>query len=166
MSATKLAFSSIPIPALAIPDLLAGHDADELEQMVSDEIRERARLLFEESGAVPGHDEENWLRAESQILRTGLEIRESGTWLSLSASLPEASGQGIRIVVRPRRVLVRALQNKGEQRSDAPAAQGDGEILLAANLPVEADPQSAAASFRDHNLRLMIKKLQPSKHFG
>jgi Protein of unknown function (DUF2934) len=166
MPATKLAFSSIPIPALATPDFLVGQQADELEQAVADKIRGRARLLFEESGSAPGHDEENWLRAESEILRAGLEIRESGTWLALSASLPEASGQGMRIVVRPKRVLVRATQGRNPQSSDAQAAQGDGEIFLAANLGVEVDPQSAAASFRDHNLRLMIKKLQASKGLG
>jgi len=39
-------------------------------------------------------------------------------------------------------------------------AEIEEEIFLAANLPVEVDPPSAAASFRNHNLLLMIKKVK------
>src|SRR5882762_6799620 len=84
--------------------------------------------------------------------------RESGTWLALKASIPDASGQGMQIAVKAKRVLVCATQINNEQN----AKQGEEEILLAANLPVEVDPPSAAASFKNHNLLLMIKKAQLS----
>jgi HSP20 family molecular chaperone IbpA len=162
MPATKLAFSSLPMPALATPNFLAGQEADELEQAVANKIRERAQLLFEQSGGAPGNDEANWLQAESEILRANMDIRESGTWLSLCASIPGASGQGMQITVRPTRVVVRAAQAKDEQ-----SAQGgneiEDEIFVVANLPVEVDPPSAAGSFRDHNLHIMIKKNQSGK---
>jgi Protein of unknown function (DUF2934) len=35
---------------------------------LEDEIRTRAYLLYEQEGRQPGHDEEYWLRAESEIL--------------------------------------------------------------------------------------------------
>jgi hypothetical protein len=85
-----------------------------------------------------------------------MEVRESGTWLSLKASIPDASGQGIQIAVKAKRVLACATQINNEQNSK----QGEDEIFLAANLPVEVDPPSAAASFRNHNLLLMIKKVK------
>jgi HSP20 family molecular chaperone IbpA len=157
MSATKFAFSSLPTPSLATPSFLVGREADDLEQAVAERIRERARLLFEQSGGAPGNDETNWLQAESEILRASMEIRESGTWLSLRASMPDASGQGMQIAVKPTRVLVRATQTK----NDSTAQQDGDEIFVAANLPVEVDPPSAAASFRDRRLLLMIKKAKP-----
>jgi HSP20 family molecular chaperone IbpA len=158
MPATKLAFSSLPT-RLATPNFVVGQEADELEQAVAGKIRERARLLFEQSGGQPGQDEANWLRAESGILRTNMNVQESGTWISLGASIPDASGQGIAIVVRATRVLVRAMQDKDEQGVE----QDGAEIFLAANLPVEVDPPSAVASFRNHSLHIMIKKLRPGK---
>jgi len=40
---------------------------------LEDEIRVRAYLLYEQEGRQDGHDEEYWLRAESEILgRNGL----------------------------------------------------------------------------------------------
>ena len=32
------------------------------------EIAERARAIYEQKGRVPGHDVENWLEAEAQLL--------------------------------------------------------------------------------------------------
>jgi HSP20 family molecular chaperone IbpA len=159
MSATKVAFSSLPASALATPSFLVGQEAEELELTVGNRVRERARLLFEQSGAAPGNDDANWLRAESEILRANMEIRESGTWLSLRASIPDASGQGMQIAVKPTRVLLRATLIKNDQITK----QDQDETFLVANLPAEVDPPSAAASFRDHNLHLMIKKAQPDK---
>lgn len=157
MSASKLAFSSLSTPASATPSFAAGQEAEDLEESVANRVRERAKLLFEQSGGAPGNDDANWLQAESEILHSNMEIRESGTWLSLSASIPGASGQGMQIAVKPTRVLLRAMRSKNEQ-----SAQQDGdEIFFVATLPVEVDPPSAAASFKDHNLLLMIKKSQP-----
>ncbi|HEY4819135.1 MAG TPA: DUF2934 domain-containing protein [Candidatus Acidoferrum sp.] len=158
MPATKLAFSSRPALASTTPSFVDGHEADELEQSVSQRIRDRARVLFEQSGAAPGNDEANWLRAESEILHASLEVRESGTWLALRASIPDASGQGMQIVVRPTRVLVRAMHAQTEQESNGRTEQHWQELFLAANLTAEVDPPSAAASFKDHNLILMVKK--------
>src|SRR5258707_14518671 len=161
MSATRLAFSSLPASPLVTPSFLVGREADDLEERVANRVRERAQLLFEQSGGMPGNDEANWLQAEVEILRlrSNMEGRESGTWLSLEASIPDASGQGMQIAVTAKRVLVRATQINYEQN----AKQGEEEIFLAANLPVEVDPPSAAASFRNHNLLLMIKKAQVSR---
>jgi HSP20 family molecular chaperone IbpA len=152
--------------ASTTPSFIHGPEADELEQAVSQKIRDRARVIFEQSGAVPENDEANWLRAESEILRRTLHLRESGTWLALSASIPDASEESMQIVVRPTRLLVRATRAQNEQESSGQAAQDAPEIFLAANLTAEVEPSSAAASFRDHNLNLMVKKRRPDKLIG
>jgi hypothetical protein len=143
---------------LVTPSFLVGRDAEDLEERVANRVRERAQLLFQQSGGMPGNDEANWLQAEAEILRSNMEVRESGTWLSLKTFIPDASSQGMQIAVKAKRVLVCATEINNEQN----AKQGEDEIFLAANLPVEVDPPSAAASFRNHNLLLMIKKAQVS----
>ena len=165
MPATKLAFTSLPTLTSATPTFLSGQEADDLEQAIHTKIGERARLVFEESGRTPGNDAANWLRAEAEILRSDLQVRESGSWLALTAALPDASAQGMQILVRPNRVIVRAHRDVAGDHS-AERANLDKEIYLAANLAVDVLPPSAVASFRDDNLQLMIKKSQPGKILG
>jgi hypothetical protein len=65
------------------------------------------------------------------------------------------------IAVRPMRVIVSTKETDNQQNSSEPAEQDAGEIFLAANLALEVDPSSAAASFRGHNLHMMIRKRRP-----
>lgn len=163
MPATKTAFSSLPALASTTPTFRLGAAAEELEQSIYARISERAYSLYEQSGREPGNEDANWMRAESEILRSGVQLRESGSWLALTAFLPDVSAQEMQIAVRPRRVLVRAVEvGKNQDFSDrnGPAA---GEIFLAANLAVDVDPSSAAASFRDQTLRLMVRKRRSDK---
>ena len=166
MPATRTAFRSRPTLASATPSFINGREAEELEQLIYAKISERAYLLFEQSGREPGNEGANWLRAESEILRSGVEVRESGSWVTLTAIIPDAFAQGLQIVVRPTRVLVRAREACTGQDSSEPTKQDEREIFLAANLTAEVDPPSAAASFKDHNLLLMVKKHRPDKPNG
>jgi hypothetical protein len=159
MSAPKLAFDSRPALSSTIPTFLFGPEAEAMDQELLQKISERARLLFDQSGCTPGNDEANWLAAECEILHPGLEVREAGTWMTINAWIPNTSGHGMKIALRPMRVIVRTSETD-EQNSSEPAEQ-DGQIFLAANLAVEVDPSSAAASFRGHNLHLMIRKRWP-----
>ena len=158
MPAPRLAFTSIPSPSFINPKFVTGTEAEGIEQELLQRISERARLLFEQSGDAPGNDEANWLRAESEILGQSLDVSESATWIIVNASLPNASGRGMRIAVSPSRIVVCDQKMDSTPNSSESMSHGDGEILAAADLPAEVDPSSAAASFRDHRLRLMIKK--------
>jgi hypothetical protein len=167
MASTKLAFTSNPFSESSIPSFIPEDQAEELEQAIHRRIGERARLLFEESGRAPGNDEANWFRAESEILRSGLQVRESGSWLAINVSIPDASAQGMQILVRPKRVVVRAQQQAVTQGSSAEATNSDPrDILLATNLNIEVNPSSAVASFRGRNLQLMIRKSRPGTLFA
>jgi HSP20 family molecular chaperone IbpA len=166
MSAPKLAFSSRAALSCGIPSFLSGPAADGVEQRLSQKIGQRARSIFEESGNLAGKDEANWLQAESEILSGGCEVREAGTWVIVDAFIPTASAQGVEIVIRPTRVIVRAheIENaRGSAPGTAePAEHEASELFLVANLPVEVDPASATASFRDRQLHLLVKK-RPAK---
>jgi len=158
MPATKTAFSSLPALASTTPQFCVGAAAEELDQRVSERIRDRAYSLFEQSGREPGNEDANWTRAESEILRCNAQVRESGSWLALTAFLPDASGQEMQIAVQPRRVVVRATAGGKKQDLSDHNGSASAEIFLAANLAVDVEPSSAAASFRDQTLRLMVRK--------
>jgi HSP20 family molecular chaperone IbpA len=157
MPATKAAFKSQPSPVALIPVFLAAAEGEELERALYEKTRQRAVALFEESGRAEGNDDANWLQAESQVLHAPLELRESATWVSLQSSLPDADPRAVEIFVRPTRVVVRL------HRLNTPDVASDeaGSLFLAANLPATVDPSSAAASFRDQTLRLIVRKSEP-----
>jgi hypothetical protein len=167
MPATKRAFSSQPVPISFTPRFLLGPEAEELEKTIYAKIRDRAYQLFEESGQMAGNEDANWLQAESEVLRAGaLHVRESGSWVALNASLPDAGGEDLQIAVKPKRVLVSAYSLPREAASASPAAAAKSAIFLAANLSAEIEPSSAAGSFRDDHLRVMIRKLHPDELIG
>jgi hypothetical protein len=41
------------------------------EAPTEEQIATRARAIYEAGGCQPGHDLDNWLRAESELLQTG-----------------------------------------------------------------------------------------------
>jgi len=54
-----------------------------------DEIAQRAYTLFEKSGRAPGHDMENWLQAEAQLMasrKARPETRQNSNGSAKSAS--------------------------------------------------------------------------------
>jgi HSP20 family molecular chaperone IbpA len=163
---TKLAFNLSPTLTSATPSFINGRDAEELELAIYERIRERAYQLFEQSGREPGNESANWLRAESEIVRSGVEVRESGSWVTLTASIPDGTGLGMQIVIRPTRVVVRTTDACNGRDSTESAQRSGREIFLAANLDAEVDPASATASFKNHRLHLMVKKRRVGKPTG
>jgi HSP20 family molecular chaperone IbpA len=163
MSAPKLVFSSRPVVSSTIPTCLSGPEAEAIEQRLSQKIGERARQIFEQSGSAPGNDETNWLRAEAEIVGAGLEVREYGTWVRVNVSLPNASGENMQIAVRPARIIVCTDEMQNALNPSEGAEREQRGIFRVANLPAEVNPVSAAASFRDYQLLLMIKKRRPNK---
>jgi len=69
--------------------LSGGREAEDLEETNREQSpRTGATVVRAVRGGAPGNDEANWLQAEAEILRYNMEVRESGTWLSLKASNP------------------------------------------------------------------------------
>ena len=163
MSAPKQVFSSRPALSSSMPSFLSDTKSEDMEQRLSQKIGERARQIFEQSGNAPGNDEANWLRAEAEIVGARLEIREYGTWVRAEASLPNSSGENMQIAIRPARIIVCAHKAQNALSASEAAEPAQREIFLVANLSTEVDPASAAASFRNDQLLLMIKKRQADK---
>lgn len=143
------------------PRFVDKDEADALQQTIQDRISRRAYQLYEDSGYQQGHDQRHWFQAESEVLQGGLEVRESGTWVAVNASLPNVSAEHVQIYVDRRRIIVRATKNN-ESRDGKPAAPGQTEIFLVADLPEEVEPATASASLKDEKLSLMVKKCFPA----
>jgi HSP20 family molecular chaperone IbpA len=143
------------------PRFVHKDEAEALQQTIQDRISARAYQLYEESGYQQGHDQGHWFQAESEVVQGGLEVRESGTWVAVNASLPNVSAEHVQIYVDRRRIVVRATKNN-ETRDAKPAAPGQAEIFLVADLTEEVEPATASASLKDEKLSLMVKKCFPA----
>ena len=95
-------------------------------------------------------------------MQRGFEIRESGSWLSINAHLPDVSADDIQVYLEPTRVIVRAEKTKMTQNPDS-QEQGltQRELFLAEDLNMEIDPSTASAVFKDQKLTVMVKKHFP-----
>jgi HSP20 family molecular chaperone IbpA len=160
MATSKPALSG-NFPA-STPKIIAESEKESLHQAIQERIAERAYSLYEASGREHGNADQHWLQAESEILLQGLEVRESGSWLSINAALPDASAEDVEICLEPERVIVRAkkreaIQDSGSQTQDLMQT----EVFLVRSLPVEIEPSTASAAFKDQKLTLMVKKRYP-----
>jgi HSP20 family molecular chaperone IbpA len=147
-------------PVAATPKIIAESGKEALHQAIHGRVSERAYSLYEASGREEGNAKQHWLQAEAEILQQGLEVRESESWLSVNASLPDVSADDMEIHIGPERVIVRARKREIAENK-ASQTQTHRELFLAQNLPVEVDPSTASAAFKDQKLTLMLKKRYP-----
>ena len=84
--ATSRPAPSSKIPAA--PRIVGESEKERFDQALHRRVSERAYRLYESSGREDGNHHAHWLQAQSEVLQRGLEIRESGSWLSINAALP------------------------------------------------------------------------------
>ena len=160
MATSKPALSSDV--SVKTPRITGEAEKQDFGQTLRRRVSDRAYHLFESSGREHGNDHAHWLQAEREILQRGFEIRESGSWLSINAHLPDVSADDIQVYLEPNRLIVRAEKTETIQNPDS-HEQGltQRELFLAADLNTEIDPSTASAVFRDQKLTLMVKKHFP-----
>jgi HSP20 family molecular chaperone IbpA len=144
------------------PRIVGENDQKAIEHAIHRRVSERAFGLYEASGGEHGNDQAHWMQAEAEILQRGLDVRESGSWLSINAAFPDVDGDDIEVYLEPNRVIVRAAKNESIGSADS---QTHGfrrqEIFLVEGLNTEIDPGTATAAFKDQKLTLMVKKRYP-----
>jgi HSP20 family molecular chaperone IbpA len=144
------------------PRIVGETEKQAFDRAIHRRVSERAYHLYQASGGGHGKDHLHWLQAQDEVLQRGLDVRESGSWLSISASFPEVDGDGIEVYLEPNRVIVRAEKKESIQDAES-RTQGltQREIFLIQDLNTEIDPTTASAAFRDQKLTLMVKKRYP-----
>jgi HSP20 family molecular chaperone IbpA len=135
----------------------------EFNQAIRRRVAERAYLLYESSGQEHGKHDAHWIQAENEVLQRGLEIRESGSWLSINAYLPDVTAEDVQVYLEPSRVIIRAEKKESSGDSDAEERSFTlQDVFLAEDLNAEVDPSTASAAFKDQKLTLMVKKRSPA----
>jgi HSP20 family molecular chaperone IbpA len=158
MASPKTALSGSP----KTPQILSEDQIAAFQDKVRQSVSHRAYDIYRESGGIDGNDYQHWIQAENEVLQRGLEVRESGSWLALNASIPDDSADNVEVCLTPTSVTVRA--EKSEPTTDANMhAQGvtQRQIFLTHDLNTEIDPSTASATLKDQKLTIMVKKRYP-----
>lgn len=131
-----------------------------------DAIARRAYRIFEKSGSTPGHETENWKRAESEAvspLVCGYLTLDDKISLNTDASV-FAEGV-IEVCVEPRRLTI---CGNARQVEENPTVGGNGsgsrgDIFRVLDLPVSIDPSQAKARFKGRILEVDLPKVQATQ---
>ena len=163
MATTKPALSGKTAPAVAPKIIFDAKEKEVFDQLIQRRVAERAYQLFEASNAAHGKDEEHWLQAESEILQHGLDIHESDSWLSITASLPNVSEDDLQVCIEPNRVVIHGQTTSGQlDASMGTPTYLRQDLFLRSDLSVDVDPSTASASLKDQQLIVMVKKRYPA----
>jgi HSP20 family molecular chaperone IbpA len=157
MASPKSALSS----SSKTPRILSEDQNSAFQDRVRQRVAERAYDIYRDSGGQDGNDLEHWVQAENEVLQRGMEVRESGSWLAINASIPDSS-DNVEVCLTTTSVRVHAEKSELVRNADA-SQQGltQGEIFLTQDLNAEIEPSTASASLKDQKLTIMVKKRYP-----
>lgn len=127
-------------------------------------IARRAYELFESHGCVHGHDIDDWIEAEVEVLRAYRhDLKELAEAIFFKAELPcSFAADQINVSVEPRRLMV-----SGETELDvicggdepAHTEKRTQRIFRMEELPVDVDPSRATARLKGETLEIIMPKV-------
>ena len=123
-------------------------------------IAQRAYELFDSRGREDGRNLEDWLHAESELLRAvPVETKESDDLFTVRADMSGLSPGEIEFSLTPRLLLINGRpQSTDEQHMEDNFHKITGEVFRAIELPAEVDPAKATATFEDGIFSLVLPK--------
>lgn len=150
--------STIPsLPAIVVGEGFFG-ELEETHQSIS----HRAYALFEGRGRQDGHDLDDWLQAEAEILipvRVGIE--DSRHQLTVRALTHSFDGDEMMVKLEPRRLMIYGSAKRGGGREIGELdgiRQIPNKILQSVELPAEVDPESVIAMLKEGALEITLRK--------
>lgn len=139
------------------PQILSEDQHAVFQDKVRQSVSQRAYDIYRESGGQDGNDYQHWIQAENEVLQRGIEVRESGSWLALNASIPANSADNVEICLTPTNVMVRTEKSQGANAQELT----ERDIFLTHDLNTEIEPSTASATWKDDKLTIMVKKRFP-----
>ena len=132
-----------------------------------DRIARRAFEIFDNNGRWFGHELEDWLRAESELLHPlHLEITETDDNLAVRAEVPGFNTKELTIDVEPRRLTITGKHEAKEETKKGKTVYSERcakEILRVVDLPAEVDTSKVNATLKDGILNLDMPKVAHAK---
>jgi HSP20 family molecular chaperone IbpA len=143
-------------PASSIPINSA---KDRVHHRIKERIQNRAYDIFQQNGNHHGDDMRHWLQAESEVLATVPEIRESGPWYTINVPLRGFAPSEVQLCVEPQYALLAAEKEQASGGEPATSSDVFGQVtFISAKWPDDVDPATASAYLKNGVLTLTVKK--------
>jgi HSP20 family molecular chaperone IbpA len=138
------------------------------EQMkeFSQSVARRAYEYFEARGREFGHDLEDWVRAESELMhRVPVEIKEADSQITVRAEVPGFAANEINVSVEPQRLVIsgKAEKTTEEKEQTLLSEFRSNQFCRQLRLPAEVEPDKTTAVLKDGVLELVFAKAAESK---
>lgn len=123
-----------------------------LEEMEKhfDDVKRRAFELFEQRGAMPGHDLDDWLQAEREILGwPAAELADKDGNYELDLTLPGFDPKDIEITVTPNELIIHANteEKKESKKGDVLLSEfGSNDVYRRFRVPIPIRVDEVAAT--------------------
>jgi len=137
----------------------------ELAWEINDLIARRAYELFESGGSAHGHDRENWLQAESEILfKAQADIRETETAVTIRVDVPGVGENDLEVRIAPLRLFISGQrpeaseQEEGREGKTVYSERRSGRIFRVLDLPSQIDPDLTEATLSGGILEITLLK--------
>lgn len=132
-----------------------------------DDVRRRAFELFERRGATPGHDMDDWLQAEREILGwPAAELADKDGNYELDLTLPGFDPKDIEVTVTPDELIVHANseEKKESKRGDILLSEfGANDVYRRFRVPSPIRVDEVAATIDKGILHVKAPHAEPSK---
>jgi HSP20 family protein len=127
-----------------------------------DATQRRAFDLFQERGAAPGGDLEDWLRAEREVVWSPpAELSEDDKEFRVEVATPGLEPNQIRITALPETIVVKGeatRKNEGTERAVHFSEFSRRELLRRFSLPSRIDVDRVSATLDNGILRIVAPK--------
>ncbi len=135
---------------------------------IQERITKRAYELFESRGRAHGHDREDWIRAQSEILmNVPVEIRETESDLTILADVPGFSEENLQVQVAPDSLCIAGRRPEGLEMKGWAAVFSErrsNQIFRVLKLPSQVDPASVDLTLDSGILEIrLLKAVQDRK---
>jgi HSP20 family molecular chaperone IbpA len=149
----------VRVSVLKVPGDLIFEFASEIR----DSIERRAYELFESRGFEHGHDCEDWLCAESEILLDlPVDITEGETEFTVHADVSGFGGKDLEVQVAPHCLCISGSREEASEQQEEEAVcsqRRSKHIFRLLDLPSEIDPDGVKATVRDALLEIKLSKV-------
>jgi HSP20 family molecular chaperone IbpA len=143
-------------------------EADVLDEMneTNSMIAQRAYEIYESRSGEHGADQDDWFRAEQEVL-PGLEIDYdvSDSAVRLTAHPIRFGAEDLEVIIGHRRAVICGIHPGPSQAANG---SSDKRIMRIVELPFEVDPVSARATLQNETLQVVLPRLEAedSSHFS
>jgi HSP20 family molecular chaperone IbpA len=143
-----------------IPRIVFGEGLADLASKIREAIAHRAYELFEARGYVRGHDLDDWLQAEAELVHPlSVDIWQSEQEVVVTAQVPGFRAEEVSIGVEPGRVFIWARPDPKPVDSNAYPTRASIALYHTLDLPVKVNPSKATVRLSHGLLKIELPKV-------